>query len=170
MQQDLPSSGPVLCINTTVVGPVSIFEEGGAVAAVRFARFPSRDEATSLLREAEKQLGAYFAGRLQVFDLPLGPAPTSFQVRVRAAMLAIPAGATRSYGELAGDIDSKPRAIGQACGRNPIPIIVPCHRVLAAGGAIGGYSGGGGLTTKRRLLELEGAHLKLVLSEEISAA
>ena len=74
-------------------------------------------------------------------------------------MQQIPFGATRSYGDLARTIGSSARAVGTACGRNPIPIIIPCHRVLAAGGAIGGYSGAGGTATKHRLLVLEGAML-----------
>ena len=74
-------------------------------------------------------------------------------------MQEIPAGATRSYGDLAKALHSAPRAVGQACGRNPIPIVIPCHRVLGANGAIGGYSGEGGLDTKRSLLRLEGVTL-----------
>jgi methylated-DNA-[protein]-cysteine S-methyltransferase len=76
-------------------------------------------------------------------------------------MQAIPRGATRTYGEIARAIGSSPRAVGTACGRNPIPVIIPCHRILAAHGGIGGYSGAGGTETKRRLLALEGAMLAL---------
>ena len=72
-------------------------------------------------------------------------------------MLAIPYGKTRAYGDLAADLSSSARAVGTACGRNPIPILIPCHRVVGKGGALTGYSGGGGLGTKQRLLELEGA-------------
>jgi methylated-DNA-[protein]-cysteine S-methyltransferase len=74
-------------------------------------------------------------------------------------MQAIPRGATRTYGDIARTIGSAPRAVGAACSRNPIPVIVPCHRILAANGGIGGYSGAGGAETKRRLLALEGAML-----------
>jgi len=106
------------------------------------------------LAEAARQFVAFFAGRLTQFDLPLAASGTAFDQRVRAAMRAIPYGETRTYGDLAHFTDSGPRAIGRACGRNPIPIIVPCHRVLARGG-LGGYSGGAGLPTKQWLLALE---------------
>ena len=113
--------------------------------------------ATPLLEQAKAQLDAYFAGTLTRFDLPLAPAGTAFQKRVWAAIAAIPYGQTARYGDLARSLDSGPRAIGGACGRNPIPIIVPCHRILAGNGALGGYSGWNGLDTKRYLLGLEGA-------------
>jgi methylated-DNA-[protein]-cysteine S-methyltransferase len=108
-----------------------------------------------VLRAALDQLDAYFAGRLLRFDLPLAPAPTPFAGRVREAMRAIPYGETASYGELARRLDSNPRAVGAACGANPIAIVVPCHRVVAAGGGLGGYSGGRGADTKRALLAHE---------------
>ena len=113
-------------------------------------------EPTALLSEARHQFEAYFNGRLRRFDLPLAPAGSPFEQRVWAEMRKIPYGETRSYGELAMAVGSAPRAIGRACGRNPIPIIVPCHRVLARAG-LGGYSGGAGLLTKSWLLQLEGA-------------
>jgi methylated-DNA-[protein]-cysteine S-methyltransferase len=109
-----------------------------------------------LLGEAARQLDAYFAGRLTRFDLALAPTGSPFEQLVWTAMRAIPYGETRCYGELAAAVGSAPRAVGRACGRNPIPIVIPCHRVLARTG-LGGYSGAGGLTTKRRLLMLEGA-------------
>jgi methylated-DNA-[protein]-cysteine S-methyltransferase len=112
-----------------------------------------------LLLAAEKQLEAFFAGRLHKFDLPLAPAVTHFQARLREAMTAIPYGHTATYAGLAREIGSSPRAVGTGCGRNPIPIIIPCHRVLASTG-IGGYSGGEGLQTKRGLLAIERAGLK----------
>ena len=139
----------------TPAGPVLIVESGGRVAEIRFAsgREPDRDD-TPLLRHAETQITEYFeAGRRQ-FDLPLAPASTAFQARVRKAMQDIPYGQTRSYGELAHSAGGAPRAIGQACGANPLPLVVPCHRVVAANG-LGGYSGGSGLATKRLLLALE---------------
>lgn len=112
-----------------------------------------------LLDRAARQLAAYFAGTLTCFDLPLTPHGTEHERAVWREMQTIGYGATRSYGEIARMIGSSARAFGTACGRNPIPIIIPCHRVLAAGGGIGGYSGAGGTTTKRRLLALEGAML-----------
>jgi methylated-DNA-[protein]-cysteine S-methyltransferase len=113
-------------------------------------------EPNAVLAEAKRQLEAYFTGRLREFDLPLSPAGSPFERRVWDAMRRIPHGQTRSYGELAMEVGSAPRAIGRACGKNPIPIVIPCHRVLARGG-LGGYSGGAGLPTKTWLLELEGA-------------
>jgi len=109
-----------------------------------------------LLDEAARQLQAYFEGKLSHFDLPLAPAGSPFENRVWTEMQQIPYGETRCYGDLAAAIGSAPRAVGGACGRNPIPIVVPCHRGLAKTG-MGGYSGQGGLDTKRALLRLEGA-------------
>ena len=88
--------------------------------------------------------------------MPLAPAGSGFRQRVWQAMQAIPVGETRSYGALARALGSAPRAVGGACGANPIPILIPCHRVVAGGG-LGGYSGGAGLATKIALLKLEGA-------------
>ena len=140
----------------TPAGPVLIAESGGRIAEIRFAAGAETDcDDTPLLRRAAAQLEEYFAGRRRQFDLPLAPAPTAFQARVRRAMQDIPYGQTRSYGELAHVAGGAPRAIGQACGANPLPLVVPCHRVVAATG-LGGYSGGKGLATKRFLLALEG--------------
>lgn len=136
------------------LGPVTIVERDGAIADISFAPSNHRDE-TPLLRRAAAQLAEYFAGTRTAFDLPLAPAHSAFQARMRAAMIAIPYGETKSYGELAAALESAARAVGQACGSNPIPIVVPCHRVLAAGGRIGGFSAGEGAATKRWLLALE---------------
>jgi O-6-methylguanine DNA methyltransferase len=107
-----------------------------------------------------KQLQAYFAGSLVRFDLPLDMAHlTPFQRNVLQAARRIPPGTVRTYGQVAQAI-GKPkasRAVGQALGRNPLPIVIPCHRVVAANGSLGGYSGGGGVRSKRLLLRLEGA-------------
>jgi methylated-DNA-[protein]-cysteine S-methyltransferase len=140
------------------VGPLCLAESDGHITRLGwYGASPSRSEETPLLREARRQLAAYFAGKLRDFDLPLALAGSPFQQSVWRAMQRIPYGATRSYGELAHETDSAPRAVGGACASNPIAIIVPCHRVLAAGGRMGGYSGGRGLATKRFLLELERA-------------
>lgn len=141
----------------TPLGPVQIVESDGKIAEIRFASGsePDRDD-TPLLRRAETQVAEYFAGTRRHFDLPLAPAPTAFQARVRKAMQEIPYGQTRSYGELAHSAGGGPRAVGQACGANSLPLVIPCHRVVAAGG-LGGYSGGKGLATKRLLLALEGS-------------
>ena len=106
------------------------------------------------LTAARRWLDAYFAGeRPDVASLPLAPRGTAFQRRVWSALLAIPYGETCTYGELAAELGSSPRAIGTAVGKNPISVIVPCHRVLGAGGSLTGYAGG--LDRKRALLELE---------------
>jgi methylated-DNA-[protein]-cysteine S-methyltransferase len=138
------------------VGPITLTEVDGHITELHWRNATPSDE-TPLLREARGQLAAYFAGTLREFDLPLSLAGSPFQLRVWQAMQRIPYGATRSYGELAHETDSAPRAVGYACGSNPMAIIVPCHRVLAAGQRIGGYSGGEGVATKRILLELEQA-------------
>lgn len=137
------------------LGRLSVAECDGAVSALHWTG-PQVAPETPVLREAVAQLEAYFAGRLRDFDLPLAPAGSAFQQQVFAAMSAIPYGTTRTYGDLAKDLDGFAQAVGQACGANPIPVIIPCHRVLAAGG-LGGYSGDGGLETKIALLKLENA-------------
>ena len=108
-------------------------------------------------REVQRQLKAYFAGRLRDFDLPLAPQGTEFQLSVWKTLRTIPYGKTWSYGELARRIrrPDAQRAVGAANGRNPIPVIVPCHRVIGADGSLTGF--GGGLPIKRTLLALEGA-------------
>ena len=115
---------------------------------------PARED--RLGRRLVEQLTEYFAGERRLFDLPLRPAPTPFQARVREGLLAIPYGGSCSYGELAAAIGhpGAARAVGQANARNPIPIIVPCHRVLASGGRMGGYLGewGGGEGVGRMML------------------
>jgi methylated-DNA-[protein]-cysteine S-methyltransferase len=113
-------------------------------------------KAAKHLEAAAKQLGEYFSGKRKRFDLPLGPEGTEFQESVWYALADIPYGETISYAELAQWV-GRPgafRAVGQANGANPIAIILPCHRVIASGGGIGGY--GGGLKLKRQLLALEG--------------
>ncbi len=135
-----------------------MFEDGGVLVAVEWGWSPAAGGA-SVLDLAVQQLEAYFDGAATGFDLPLAAAATPFQARMRAAMVAIPYGETVSYGDLARQLGSTPRAVGRACARNSLPVIVPCHRVLAGGGRIGGYSGGEGISTKRALLRLEGCHV-----------
>jgi methylated-DNA-[protein]-cysteine S-methyltransferase len=112
---------------------------------------------SSLLREARRQLDAYFGGRLRDFDVPLATRGTAFQRRVWHALRELPYGVTRSYADIARQLGTPnaTRAVGAANGRNPVPIVVPCHRVLGADGSLTGF--GGGLDTKRFLLQLEGA-------------
>jgi len=140
------------------LGPLTLFADAEALIAVEFGQGPDGTD-SALLKETKSQLTAYFAGELKAFDLPLNAHGTAFQKSVWQLMREVPYGSTRSYGDLAYDLDSGPRAVGGACGRNPIAIIVPCHRILASGGKIGGYSGGGGPETKISLLRLEGVDL-----------
>jgi methylated-DNA-[protein]-cysteine S-methyltransferase len=122
----------------------------------RWTRCMQRDDEHPVLLRACAQLAEYFAGQRREFDLPLAPAGTRFQLRVWDALRAIPYGRTTSYGQIArqiGLLPSASRAVGTANGSNPIPIIVPCHRVIGADGSLTGY--GGGLDRKRLLLDLE---------------
>lgn len=115
-----------------------------------------RDPAAPPLPELRRQLAEYLRGERREFDLPLAPRGTEFQRRVWSALQEIPYGETRSYAELAEAAGSPRgyRAVGQANGRNPLGVVIPCHRVIAADGGLGGYTGG--LERKRKLLELEG--------------
>jgi methylated-DNA-[protein]-cysteine S-methyltransferase len=117
----------------------------------------AKDESHPVLIEAERQLGEYFAGRRKRFALKLDPSGTDFQRKVWDALLTIPFGETRSYGQIASQIGNPNavRAVGAANGSNPISIVVPCHRVIGATGALTGF--GGGLDAKAKLLALEGA-------------
>lgn len=139
------------------IGDLTISEEDGRIVSIDWGRIPAalRME-TPLLCRARLQLEEYFEGRRRRFDLPLAPVGTVYQRRVWEALNAIPYGTVKRYGELAAALKSAARAIGGACGANPIPIIIPCHRVLSAGKGMGGYSGDGGLDIKRYLLTLEG--------------
>lgn len=134
-------------------GPLTLREEDGRITALVWGA-GGRDE-TPLLAAAVRQLGAYFAGSLRAFDLPVALRP-GLPGEVMLAMMAIPFGETRTYGDLARALDAPPQAVGQACGANPVPIIVPCHRVLGARG-LGGFSAPGGVETKVALLRHEGA-------------
>ena len=142
----------------TPIGPLTLEADENAVTAIRFSAGGAQD-ASPLLDAAEAQLREYFAGARRTFDLPLAPHGTAFQQRVWAALRTIPYGETRTYGELAAAIDSPnaSRAVGMANHRNPIPIIIPCHRVIGANGTLTGYAGG--LEIKRRLLALEGINI-----------
>ena len=146
------------------VGPLTLIETDGHLTRLTWktpsdwnAAEPVENEPTPLLAEAARQLSAFFSGETLTFELPLKPAGTAFQQAVWDAMCKIPPGETQSYGELADAVGGVARAVGGACGANPIPIIIPCHRVLAAGGRMGGFSGSGGVETKRFLLAHEGA-------------
>ncbi len=152
---------PISKIIESPVGRLSITEANGALVRIAWSDHEAGDPRaqpgeTPLLARAAEQLGEYFAGARRDFELPLDPAGTPFQRRVWTEMARIPFGATESYGALARKTGSVARAVGGACGANPIPIVSPCHRVVGKGGALGGFSGGTGVETKIALLELEG--------------
>jgi methylated-DNA-[protein]-cysteine S-methyltransferase len=147
------------------VGELRLVAHDGALVAIEFSPFRGladgrpigdRDDDDPLLRRAVEQLTAYFARELKEFDLPLAAHGSKFQQSVWAQLLKIPFGETASYGEIAhrlGHTNAASRAVGLANGRNPIPIVIPCHRVIGANGALTGYAGG--LERKQTLLDLE---------------
>ena len=141
------------------IGALYIAERDGAISHLVFSPIKEEGEAreTPLLKRCAEQLDAYFAGTLRDFDLPLAPKGTEFQTRVWRTLQTIPYGATWSYKELAeaADCPRGYRAVGLANNRNPISILIPCHRVVGATGALTGY--GGGLGNKEFLLGLEAA-------------
>lgn len=136
------------------LGPLTLQEKSAAIVSLGWGR-TSDVEPSPVLIEAKSQLDAYFDGRLKVFDLPLAPPGTAFQIAVWTLMEGIPYGQTRTYGAMASDLKSGPRAVGGAGAANPIPIFIPCHRVVGAGRRMCGYSGGAGIATKQALLRLE---------------
>lgn len=141
------------------LGPLTLTAEEDALVEIDFGTSAGMTggpaAADRVLDEAARQLGAYFAGELQRFDLPLRPHGTAFQTDVWNALREIPFGETRSYSDIARRIGrpTAVRAVGRANGQNPLAIVVPCHRVVGADGSLTGYSGG--LALKRALLELE---------------
>jgi methylated-DNA-[protein]-cysteine S-methyltransferase len=144
----------------TKVGRIRIEEDGTSITKLDFISTDDEEEITeknetALLREAIKQLEEYFEGKRKSFDLPLNLEGTEFQKKVWNALKEIPYGETRSYGEIAKVIGNEKaaRAVGMANNRNPISIIIPCHRVIGASGKLVGY--GGGLHIKEKLLEVE---------------
>jgi methylated-DNA-[protein]-cysteine S-methyltransferase len=152
-------------VTQSPIDDLRVVARGGMIAAIEFSPFvgsPSgqpigeRADDNPLLRSAVDQLAAYFARDLKEFDLPLAPRGTPFQQRVWEQLLTIGYGETASYGLVArqlGMTNAASRAVGLANGRNPIPIVIPCHRVIGANGMLTGYAGG--LPRKQQLLELE---------------
>ncbi len=140
----------------TPVGTLCVVERDGAIVRLSWQAAPVGASGSALTAEALTQLRAYFAHELTEFDLPLAVAGSDFQRAVCAAMSAIPLGETRTYGDIAKDLGAAAQPVGNACGANPIPVIIPCHRVLGASG-LGGFSGAGGVETKVTLLRHEGA-------------
>ena len=139
----------------TPIGPLTVDARDGKIFRVRWVDDPS-GEITPELQAAVDQLRVYFAGELETFDLPLHVDGSDLQRAVCDAMYAIPLGETRTYGDLAAELGVPAQAIGSACGGNPIPVIIPCHRILGAS-TLGGFSGMGGVETKVWLLRHEKA-------------
>jgi len=143
-------------------GVLLLRESQGAITTLQWqepcpsADVPAGGEGSPLLLEAVRQLEQYFAGEREDFDLPLAPAGNPFHQDVWRLMGEIPFGRTATYGDLARQLDSAAQPVGGACGANPIAILIPCHRVVAATG-LGGFSGGAGVESKRFLLHHEGA-------------
>jgi len=151
-------------VMSSPVGDLRIVEAGGAITQIEFTPFRDgdgrprgeRDDEHPVLVEACRQLAAYFQRDLKEFDLPLAPAGSAFQQKVWAQLQGIGWGETATYGEIAarlGMTNAASRAVGLANGRNPIPIVIPCHRVIGADGTLTGYAGG--LERKQTLLGLE---------------
>jgi len=146
------------------VGELRIVERDGAITAIEFSPFRdhdgrprgARDDENAVLAEAVRQLRAYFDRDLKEFDLPLDPTGSDFQRSVWARLVTIGYGETASYGQIAkqlGKSNAASRAVGLANGSNPIPIVIPCHRVIGADGTLTGYAGG--IERKQALLEIE---------------
>ncbi len=159
------------CFLETSIGPLLIAGGSGAICRIEFPRNGEacrpadgwRETVSGAVAEAARQLSEYFAGTRKEFDLPLAPEGTEFQRGVWRHLQDIPYGETITYGELARRMGNPKasRAVGAANGANPIPIVIPCHRVIGADGKLTGF--GGGLPVKEALLSLEGKRLSLVL-------
>ena len=152
----------VTAVYASPLGAIVLAVEGNALTGLWFdgqqgfpAALPAQGElaASPALETAARWLDRYFAGERPVFDLPLAPEGTPFQQKVWARLRAIPYGETVTYGALAAELGTSARALGGAVARNPISLIIPCHRVVGAGGALTGYAGGTG--RKEALLRLE---------------
>lgn len=142
----------------SVLGKLLLEEEDGKIVCLLFERdIPANVEQsdTPTLRKVAQELSEYFAGNRKEFDIPLNPKGTDFQKSVWNALCTIPYGKTMSYGQVAAQIGNPKasRAVGMANNKNPIPILIPCHRVIGANGKLVGY--GGGIWMKQKLLELE---------------
>ena len=137
------------------VGTLSVFENQGQIIAVEWGD-QIEGEATDVLIEARSQLNAYFSGKLKSFTLPLNISGSAFQKSVCQLILEIPYAETWTYGDIAKKLNSSAQPVGGACGRNSIPIIIPCHRVMGTKDKMTGFSGSGGVKTKEALLRHEG--------------
>jgi methylated-DNA-[protein]-cysteine S-methyltransferase len=149
-----------MAITSSPLGGLELTGEGGEITALNWIdEEPTPPVNVHPLAKAVAELHAYFAHDIRDFTVSCSPAGDAFERTVWTAICDIPYGATSTYGDLAAIVGKPARAVGGACGRNPIPIIIPCHRVIGAGGRMVGYSGKGGVETKQWLLQHEGALL-----------
>lgn len=139
----------------TPLGTLKVLEQNSQLVDLSWDDSAEDEGSSPLLEQTVAQLDAYFSGKSRDFKLPYTLVGTPFQQQVWQQIAAIPYGQTRTYKDLAGALKTSPRPVGTACGRNPLPLVVPCHRVLGSGGALHGFSGGEGLATKAALLSLE---------------
>ena len=151
-----------ICFYDSPVGKLIIGEENGSITRVTWTQLPKEylQEETELISECRNQLGEYFARKRKTFDLPLAPKGTAFQQKVWSALQEIPYGEVCTYKDIAVAIGNSKgcQAVGGANGKNPIAIIIPCHRVIGKNGKLVGYAGG--MENKKFLLELEKSHLR----------
>lgn len=143
----------------TPLGDLTVAQKAGQITRMRWRKGPSQAEGAQtddpLFQAAESQVREYFAKQRQEFDLPLAPEGTEFQTAVWRALYRIPFGITKTYGDIADEVGGHARAVGVACGANPIPLVIPCHRVMGANGKMTGFSASGGVEDKVALLQIE---------------
>lgn len=139
----------------TIIGKIFIAEKNGFIAQISFKEISAAKKETALIKKTYLELAEYFNGKRQIFDVPLSPEGTPFQKKVWEELKKIPYGQTATYKEIAKGIDNEKacRAVGMANNKNPIAIIIPCHRVIGSNGSLTGYAGG--LTVKNKLLQIE---------------
>ena len=139
----------------TIIGKIFIAEKNGFIAQVSFKEISAEKKETTLIKKTYLELAEYFNGKRQIFNVPLSPEGTPFQKKVWEELKKIPYGQTATYKEIAKGIDNEKacRAVGMANNKNPIAIIIPCHRVIGSNGSLTGYAGG--LTVKNKLLQIE---------------
>ncbi|MEE2999577.1 MAG: methylated-DNA--[protein]-cysteine S-methyltransferase [Pseudomonadota bacterium] len=136
------------------VGWLTLFEESKKVIALEWGQIKNYSE-SPILNDARHQLTEYLDKKRTKFTIPLNPSGTVFEKAVWNKISTIPHGTTNTYGEVANNLNTAPRAIGNACGKNPIPIFIPCHRVVGKNNKLTGFSGGSGIETKETLILLE---------------
>lgn len=149
---------PVIVWNETPLGPLWAETDGqGALVSLHWGKPPAGRAATQT-HPAWQQLISYFNNSLENFDIEMNLIGTPFQQRAWQTIFSIPYGTVATYADIARHLGTGPRALAGACAKNPLPLFIPCHRVVGSGGALSGYSGAGGLATKKALLKLEGAY------------